>query len=48
MENTYKITDELNWERVKHCTVSVQAHQSFVNGIHIGKFAGEFQDYLNE
>lgn len=27
--------------------VSVQAHHSFVDGIHIGKFADELQNYLN-
>ncbi len=27
--------------------VSVQAHHSFVDGIHIGKFADRLQDYLN-
>lgn len=28
--------------------VSVQAHHSFVDGIHIGKFAEKLQNYLNE
>lgn len=28
--------------------VSVQAHHSFVDGIHIGKFAERLQNYLNE
>lgn len=28
--------------------VSVQAHHSFVDGIHIGKFAEKLQKYLNE
>jgi len=28
--------------------VSVQAHHSFVDGIHIGKFAEKFQKYLNK
>ena len=27
--------------------LSVQAHHSFVDGIHIGKFAEKIQDYLN-
>lgn len=27
--------------------ISVQAHHSFVDGIHIGKFADKLQDYLN-
>lgn len=28
--------------------ISVQAHHSFVDGIHIGKFADELQKYMNE
>ncbi len=28
--------------------VSVQAHHSFVDGIHIGRFAEKLQDYLNK
>lgn len=28
--------------------VSVQAHHSFVDGIHIGQFAEKLQEYLNE
>ena len=28
--------------------VSVQAHHSFVDGIHVGKFAEKLQNYLNE
>ncbi|MDE5671429.1 MAG: chloramphenicol acetyltransferase [Eubacterium sp.] len=28
--------------------VSVQAHHSFVDGIHIGRFAEKLQDYLNQ
>lgn len=28
--------------------VSVQAHHSFVDGIHIGQFADKLQEYLNE
>lgn len=27
--------------------VSVQAHHSFVDGIHVGKFADELQKYMN-
>ncbi len=30
------------------CPVSVQAHHSFVDGIHIGQFAEKLQKYLNE
>jgi len=28
--------------------VSVQAHHSFVDGIHIGQFVDKLQKYLNE
>lgn len=28
--------------------VSVQAHHSFVDGIHVGKFAEQLQNYLDE
>ena len=28
--------------------VSVQAHHSFVDGIHIGQFADRFQKYMDE
>ncbi len=28
--------------------VSVQAHHSFVDGIHIGRFAEKLQNYLNK
>lgn len=29
-------------------SVSVQAHHSYVDGIHIGEFADKLQKYLNE
>ena len=52
MMNTYKEIDENNWERAMHgrtvMPLSVQANHSFVDGIHIGKFAEAIQRYMNE
>ncbi len=33
---------------MQHHYLSVQAHHSFVDGIHIGKYADKLQNYLNE
>lgn len=37
MSNTYQVMP-----------LSVQAHHSFVDGLHIGRFADELQKYLDE
>lgn len=45
MANTYKVIDEKDGRVIM--PVSVQAHHSFVDGIHIGKFVDKLQKYLN-
>lgn len=54
--NAYTIIDQATWKRATHCAVfrncvelpfSVQAHHSFVDGLHIGRLAEKLQNVLN-